>query len=185
VTFREQLAHHEAAHAVLALHFGAGLASQGIDLDAPTSVQGAYGTASVNLFVPDLTEPQAEQLKVCGSSLAIVCAGAASDARVLGIPLADALAAQPGDESTARQHVALYPFGQTRGDQDNALTAGLEIAERTLQAPGVWDAVEAVAREVLIVGGKLPPDKIRDIATPILAAARAASNPAGGNGSQP
>jgi hypothetical protein len=49
----------------------------------------------------------------------------------------------------------------------------------------VWDAVEAVAREVLVVGGKLPPDKIRDIATPILAAARAASRPAGGNGRQP
>ena len=57
---RELVAHHEAAHAVLAIRAGIGL-SGGIDLDAPTSVDGAFGQAAVSLLVLDDSLPVDEQ----------------------------------------------------------------------------------------------------------------------------
>lgn len=60
---REKLAHHEAAHAVVALLLDAGLSEIGIDLDAPTSLPGATGTAGVKFLRHDPSASVEEQKK--------------------------------------------------------------------------------------------------------------------------
>lgn len=63
---REQIAHHEAAHAVVALHTHLGLSTYGMNLDAPTSDSGAFGKTGVMTFAADLTQSEADQFKDLG-----------------------------------------------------------------------------------------------------------------------
>src|SRR4051794_22135660 len=109
MNYREQVAHHEAAHAIMGISLGPGI-SGGIDLDATTSVAGATGNIMASLFVPDATLPEEEQRRDLMRNLMIFCAGAASDARITGRSLADALKMQPGDQSAAREHAKLHPI---------------------------------------------------------------------------
>lgn len=102
---RRRVAHHEAAHAVLSLRARLGV-SGGINLDAPTSVEGSFGQAAVALLVLDSSLPESEQRPDLARNVSVICAGAASDARILGIDPGDALIAQPGDRSLAIRHAA-------------------------------------------------------------------------------
>ena len=164
---REQVAHHEAAHAVMALIVRHGLSHHGMDIDAPPSVPGATGQTGVMTFAADLTQPEADQFKDLGALLAVTLAGAAADARIKGVSLWDALQAQPGDLGVAQGFCAEYPFA--RGpDEAMALQMGLEIAEKRLAWPGAWDAVCAVAASCLAAGGKLTKAEIEAVALPIL-----------------
>ena len=164
---REQVAHHEAAHAVVALVTGLGLSSLGMDIDAPTSVAGTNGRTGVMTFAADLDQPVADQFKDLGALLAVTLAGAASDARIQGGSLMDALKAQPGDLAVAKGFCAKYPFAQGNGEAA-ALTNGLDIAASNLDRDGSWDAVCAVAKACLAKGGKLSKEEIEDVALPIL-----------------
>ena len=164
---REQVAHHEAAHAVVALDTRLGLSSHGMDLDAPTSVPGAFGKTGVMTFAADLTQPEADQFKDLGVLLAVTLAGAASDAKIRGITLQVALQAQPGDLSVAKILCADYPFARD-DDEAVALDHGLQIAAKALAKNELWDAVCAVAKACLARGGKLSKEEIEAIALPLL-----------------
>jgi len=167
VDHRQQVAHHEAAHAVAALVTRVGLSRYGMDLDAETSAPGAYGRTGTMTFAADLDQPEADQFKDLGDLLAITLAGAVSDARLKGVSASDALQAQPGDLGVAKEYCARYPFSQ--GEHEAlALQMGLEIASQRLSAAGGWDAVSAVANACLANGGKLSKQQIEDIALPIL-----------------
>lgn len=165
---RERVAHHEAAHAVIAIFYKAGLTAHGIDLNAPTSVQGASGNAGVNIYVPDFSDPEPELRITCISNLAIICAGAAADARIEGTPLRGALASQTGDEAVARQEAARYPFCSTPAEIEGALVVALDVVWNVLAKPHVWSAVEALAAKLLAQGGKLSSRQVLYAAVPCL-----------------
>lgn len=164
---REKVAHHEAAHAVMALHMRLGLSNHGMDIDAPTSVAGAFGQTGVMTFAPDLTQPEEDQYRDLGALLAVTLAGAASDARINGVALDDALKAQPGDLGVAKTLCAGYPFASGQGEVQ-ALEYGLQIAAKELARTEVWDAVQAVAGLCQAKGGKLTKVQIEAVALPIL-----------------
>jgi hypothetical protein len=164
---REQVAHHEAAHAVVALMTRHGLSHHGMDLDAPASVPGTFGQTGVMIFAADLSQPEVDQFKDLGALLAVTLAGAASDARIKSVALMDALQAQPGDLAVAKGFCAEYPFAQGAGEAV-ALKKGLEIAAGKLEQDGAWHAVCAVAKACLARGGKLSKQEIEDIALPIV-----------------
>jgi hypothetical protein len=165
--YREQVAHHEAAHAVMALIVRHGLSHHGMDIDAPSSVSGATGKTGVMTFAADLNQPEADQFNDLGALLAVTLAGAAADARIRGVDLWNALQAQPGDLGAAQVFCAQYPFAQGP-DEAMALKMGLEIAEKRLAWPGAWDAVCAVAAACLAAGGRLTKAEIEAVALPIL-----------------
>lgn len=170
MNLREQVAHHEAAHAVVALHTRLGLSSYGMDIDAPASVPGAFGKTGVMTFAADLTQPEADQFKDLGVLLAVTLAGAASDAKINSITLHHALQCQPGDLSVAKNLCAEYPFAC--GDQEAvALDHGLQLAAKALAKAEVWSAICAVAKACLANGGNLSKEQIETVALPILGVA--------------
>lgn len=160
---RARVAHHEAAHAVLSLRVGLGV-SGGIDLDAPTSVAGAFGQAAVALLVLDASLPEPEQRMDLARNLSVICAGAASDARILGIDAKDALVAQPGDRSVAIKHAA---DSAIVGSDEEAIHAveevGLSVASKDVSRPEVWAAIERLAAAVLEAGGQLDRDQVEQL----------------------
>ncbi len=160
---REKVAHHEAAHAVLAIRAGFGV-SGGIDLDAPTSVAGAYGNAAIALLELDETLPEDEQRRDLARNLAIICAGAAADAKTGGIDPSDTLLAQPGDYNLAVRHAAESSI--VGGDAEAravVMNVALPIAVRVVDRADVWAAIERVAAAVLNAGGRLDRDKIESL----------------------
>lgn len=165
--YREQVAHHEAAHAVMALIVGHGLSHHGMNIDAPTSVAGAFGQTGVMTFSADLSQTADDQFEDLGCLLAVTLAGAASDARIKGVELEVALEAQPGDLQVAKGLCSQYPFAQGEGETV-ALRYGLQIAASKLEAEEAWEAVCAVARACLAANGQLSKKQIEDVALPIL-----------------
>lgn len=152
---RRRVAHNEAAYAVLSLPAGLGVIG-GIDLDASTSIEGAFGQAAVALLVLDPTLPEREQQTDLGRNLSAICAGAASDARILGIDPEAALIAQPGDRSVAIKHAA---GSAIVGSEERALMVitkvGLPVAVRDVGRPEVRAAIERLAAAVLESDGRL------------------------------
>ncbi|MEJ0050185.1 MAG: hypothetical protein WDN02_03040 [Methylovirgula sp.] len=165
--YRGQVAHHEAPHAVIALMTRLGLSQDGMDIDAPTSVPGAFGKTGVMTHGAELEQPESDQFNDLGRLLAVTLAGAVSDAKLKGLSPSDALQAQPGDLAVAKRFCTEYPFAQDEGEAV-ALDRGLQIAAKRLAEPGAWDAVCAVAKACLARGGKLSKLEIEDIALPIL-----------------
>jgi hypothetical protein len=162
---REQIAHHEAAHAVLAIRAGVGV-SGGIDLDAPTSVDGAFGQAAVNLLVLDDSLPVNEQRLDLARNLSIICAGAASDARITGAKPLEALEAQPGDYSLALQHARSSSVVESEEEAKHVVTeVGLSHAVKEVARAEVWAAIKRIATAVIASGGQLGKDQVTTLGT--------------------
>lgn len=167
--FRERVAHHEAAHAVVAVRLGASVVEQGINLDATTSMEGAYGNAAVNIFQHDSDLSMEEQQQDLMRNLIIVCAGAASDAKLKGKPLREALHEQPGDERVALKLLADSSLTEKEDqsvrqkEETVLLDKALELAEKQLGNPIVWKAIQEVARASLNAGGRLAKPQIDEI----------------------
>lgn len=162
---REQVAHHEAAHAVLAIRAGIGV-SGGIDLDAPTSVDGAFGQAAVNLLMLDDSLPVEEQKLDLARNLSIICAGAASDALITGATPLEALEAQPGDYSVALQHARSSSMVESDEEAFYVVTElGLSHAIKEVARVEVWAAIERIATAVIASGGQLEKDQVTALGT--------------------
>lgn len=157
--YRQRVAHHEAAHVVISAHFGGGPTLHGIDINAASSVSGAFGNAGVGLPDHDNTLPIEEQRFDLTKNIAIICAGAAADARTTNRNINDALQSQPGDLAVARAEIAKSPLVGADEDED-VLQAGLATAETLLAKPDFWDAVVKIAEACLANDGKLSKDEI-------------------------
>ena len=175
---RTRIAHHEAAHAVIALLFGIGLPDRGIDLDAENQQTGGLGNAAANLWqIDDLRSLTGEELEAAQKgeltyarhNLMTLLAGAASDAKVLGEALPDALAEQTSDHAKAveiLERLAVPPDEH----EESILNMLHEVAE-AINEPEIWDAIAAVAKSVLI-DGRVSGPEIEEQAAPKIAAWR-------------
>src|SRR5438552_2718456 len=119
---RERIAHHEAAHVVMAWFWGAGVLDQGMDIDAPSSVEGAYGRAAVSLFLDDEGFDFEERARDLLRNLTIIFAGAASDAKIAGKSLNAAIDDQPGDKNVALHLLKHSTTVNTAGEQIEQLS---------------------------------------------------------------
>jgi hypothetical protein len=160
---REKVAHHEAAHVVMSVQLGASVPGQGIDIDAPSSVEGAYGNAWVNIFAQDPNPEEDEQIKILRDNLAIVCAGIASDAKLMGRSLREALSRQPSDEQLARELLGNSPLVDTKELQEYILDGVLRFVERAFEDKIIWSAVQEIARACIKEGGRLSKSQIEQI----------------------
>ncbi|WP_458439088.1 hypothetical protein [Methylorubrum extorquens] len=171
MTYDEQVAHHEAAHVVISHMFGGGPTGHGIDIHAPSSVIGAFGNAGVATLIHDLSLPVEEQRKDLVRNVAIICAGAASDARTKGCSIDQAIQAQPSDLRFARDMIdnsTLIPtdsrsVDDLKRERDAVLKVGLETAEHHVARPEVWALVEKIARACIANGGKISREEIEDL----------------------
>lgn len=170
---RAKVAHHEAAHAVLAYVWDLGLAD-GIDLDAATSVEGAFGNVQVYVRAIDGSLPEEVQQADLICNLSVYCAGAASDAKIKQIDPFEALRAQPGDFGEALRHARSSPLLTDEAMALAAVKVGLATAVGWLEKPYIWVRVERVANAALEVRGKLGKDEIEALCQGI---GNAKSNP--------
>lgn len=169
--YREQVAHHEAAHVVISHIFGGGPTEHGIDINAPSSMLGAFGNAGVQKLVHDPSLPEQEQRNNLTKNVAITCAGAAADARTVNRSLKQALQMQPSDLRVAQAEIARSPLIQIAGrspsavqvDRNDALQAGLDTAEHHVARPDVWALVEKIAKACLANSGKLSKEEIEKL----------------------
>jgi hypothetical protein len=160
---RLKVAHHEAAHAVVAYTVGAGIHA-GIDLDTPSSVGGAFGCAAVNIFSPPREdEGLQEAQEILLSNIKIVCAGAASDAKILRRDIYKALDEQPGDKSFAEELLKNSPLIGSLEEAQFVLNKGLCLVEKMLQDPQIWGAVESIAQNCIKEKGRLSKIEIEKI----------------------
>jgi hypothetical protein len=139
---------------------------QGIDIDAPSSVEGAFGRAGVNIFRHDPTATEQEQQSLLRDNIAITCAGAASDARLTGRTLREALRRQPGDQRAAMQLLEASPLVQLR-DREEVYQLLLNFTEELVNKPEIWNAIEQVAQACLDEGGQLSRAQIEAILLPL------------------
>jgi hypothetical protein len=168
MTYEEQVAHHEAAHVVISFLFGGGPTLHGIDITAPSSVPGAFGNAGVGKLIHDENQPEEDQRKDLLRNVAIICAGAACDARTLNRPLEIALEKQPGDLAAAQAEIAQSPLLPSPGlspkqeqlERECVLQSGLQTAQHHLARPEIWALVEKIAKACLNNGGKLSKEEI-------------------------
>jgi hypothetical protein len=86
--------------------------------------------------------------------LAIICAGAASDAQILGRTLSEALAQQPGDENVARDFLNSNPLIETPEELEGLLMAALNYTAKLLDDPTIWNAIKEVAETCTKNGGR-------------------------------
>jgi hypothetical protein len=157
---KERVAHHEAAHVVIAVLYGIAPTMHGIDLNVPTSAPGAFGNAGVATFDYDASLPGQQQRLDLVRNLAIICAGAASDARILSRPLDEALRAQVSDHQAARGYLALSPLISSEAEADYILEIGLARAAKLLDDNENWLLVETIAKAALGNDGALSRDEI-------------------------
>lgn len=171
---RERIAHHEAAHAVVALAMGLPTPTSGIAIDRENPETGGLGSFFATLFtIEDLTEltglaleeAQAQQIKYAGFNLMAILAGAASDSRVLGEDLMDALSQQPGDRAAAVDILLrmAIPFNE----YEESLCSQMSDAASALRETEIWAAVEKVAAATLATG-QLAGEEIERITRPYL-----------------
>ena len=173
---REVIAHHEAAHAVVAIEMGIGLLDVGIDL-ARVDATGGVGNVGCRLFVADLSdivpsELEAEQLRLAGQidcTGTVLAAGAASDAKLQDEDPWSALQMQQSDFRHMRELLKAAELDSTPEIEQDRLRSQLDLAVEVLNDPMVWRAVEAVAHEVLERGTVTGPE-IEAIAKTILEA---------------
>lgn len=176
------VAHHEAAHAVLAIELGMGVLDVGIDLER-VAVTGGIGTVGCRLFVADLTDiapsdVESEQRKLSGQidcSGAVLAGGAASDAKLRGEDPWTALQKQQGDLTHMRDLLQRAKLTPTPEAEDERLREQLALAVEALGDPVVWRAIEVLAGAAL-ERVQLSGDEIKAIADPILEPRRAAED---------
>lgn len=153
---RETIAHHEAAHAVMAIEVGDGLLDVGIDLDR-VDATGGIGNVGCRLFVADLdnvtpSDLEFEQRRLAGRidcSGTVLAAGAASDAKLRGQDPWTALQKQHGDYEHMLDLLRRAKLDTTPELETERLHAQLDLAVEALQDPLVWKTVEAVAQAAL------------------------------------
>jgi hypothetical protein len=174
--YRERVAHHEAAHVVMSARSGASVPERGIDVDAPSSVEGARGNAMIHLFEDDPNLKEEDRQKLLMANLAMVCAGAVSDAKIMGRPLREALKIQKGDENVALELLNNSPLSGTKQIAEKILASVLAKVERVFRNKTVWNAVQQLARECLKAGGRLSKVQIENILAPFHLSDREADN---------
>ena len=153
---RDIIAHHEAAHAVMAIEVGDGLLDVGINLGR-IDATGGIGNVGCRLFVADLenvtpSDLEVEQRRLAGRidcSGTVLAAGAASDAKLRGEDPWTALRKQEGDYEHMLDLLRRAKLDATPDLETERLRAQLDLAVQALQDPLVWKAVEAVARGAL------------------------------------
>jgi|GEM_PF-3148175 len=177
----EIVAHHEAAHAVIALELGLGILEIGIDLER-VAVSGGIGSDGCRLFLADLTEVPRHQLDDEQKRLSghidvngtVLAAGPASDAKLLSEDPWTALHKQHSDLTVMRQLLQRAKLDETEEGVESHLRNQLGLAVEALEEAAVWATVEAVAAAVLSRGPLSGPE-IEAIAEPLLKAPSARS----------
>lgn len=169
---REQIALHEAAHAVMAHYFAGGIDEIGIDLQH-RSEDGARGGAVCRTLddMPelDMKERQDRLLR----NVMVICAGPACDAKLLANSLEQSLRDQWSDHRNVVNLLAgSQVISRENGDDGRAemalvLHAGLKSAASKLAQPSIWKSVEAVSTAILGAGGKLTGSEIIDVITTV------------------
>ncbi len=171
---RARIAHHEAAHVVIAMAMGMAAPKSGMDIDLENEVSGGVGSVQVGLeFLEDLrgmsgddlANAQDQQTDAARHNLCTILAGAACDAKLLGEDPWGALEQQPGDHCSAVAMLDLMAIDPE--ERDVALKAQLADACAALDEHHLWDAVEAVAAEALATG-IVDPDRLEEIVRPRL-----------------
>ncbi len=134
----------------------------GIDINVGSSVPDAFGNAGVGKLIHDNTLPEEEQRQDLLKNIAIVCAGAAADARTMNRNINDALENQPGDLAVAKAEIEQSPLlvGAESEELRIVLQSGLGYAETLLAKPEIWDVVVKIAEACLANGGKLSKEEI-------------------------
>ncbi|CEJ88137.1 conserved hypothetical protein [Hyphomicrobium sp. GJ21] len=162
LTFREILAHHEAAHAVIGVRLGAGVDEEGIDLDQ-AGPSGAGGIIRGKLFKFHPVDTKTKKWRMLLDNLAIILAGPAANSKLQGWDMAEALKRQYGDAGMARNQIQVSKLVEAKSDdeakireEDVVMEQGWLKAVRMLDDEATWSAVEAVAKSVIASGGKLP-----------------------------
>ena len=153
---RTIVAHHEAAHAVLALELGLGVLDVGIDLDR-VHVTGGMGTVGCRLFVADLadiapSEVESEQHRLSGQidcTGAVLAAGAAADAKLRDEDPWIALQKQQGDLTHMKSLLERAQLAPTPEAEEGKLREQLALAVEAIEDPVIWRAVEALAKAAL------------------------------------
>ena len=156
ISDREVIAHHEAAHAVLALELGLGILDVGIDLER-VDATGGVGNVGCRLFVADLTDVsprnlETEQRRLAGQidcSGTVLAAGAASDARLRDEDPWSALQKQESDFKHMVELLQRARLDETPELAEERLRTQLDLAVEALNDPMVWQAVEVLAQAVL------------------------------------
>ena len=153
---RELIAHHEAAHAVMAIELGLGLLDVGIDLDR-VNATGGIGNVGCRLFLADLkdvasSDLEDEQRRIAGlidCSGTVLAAGAASDAKLQDEDPWNALRKQGGDFKQMRDLLRRARLDEVPELEEERLRSQLNLAVQALEDPIVWKAVKAIARAAL------------------------------------
>lgn len=157
---RSQIAHHEAAHAVMAHRLGPGIHQSGINLNHQSEA-GANGGAMCNLWDDDPSVSEKKRQRSLLENLMIVCAGPACDAKMTGRSLQQALQTQVSDLANAKQLLKKSPLvnrdGQDNGENEEQylLVAAMKAASDQLAKPEVWQAIEKVANATINSNGTL------------------------------
>jgi hypothetical protein len=152
---REQVAYHEAAHVVISHLYGGGPTDNGIDINAESSVAGSFGNASVGLLEPDDSISTEDQQLDLIKNIAIICAGAASDAKILGITIDDAIEDQSSDFNAAWAAINSSRLVTSIEEGESVFDLGLKRAESLLADKGRWALVEKIALACIENGGNL------------------------------
>lgn len=165
MNYREKVAHHEAAHVVVSARYGGGPMLHGIDINAASSVAGAFGNAGVGTLVHDDTLSLDQQQVDLMRNLIIICAGAGADARTNATDIRGAFGKQPGDHSAAVAAIVQSPLTTDPGQEeiDFLLGIALDRTEEVLAEPHVWDMVERIAAACLSNDGRLSKAQIEEI----------------------
>ena len=175
MTEQERIAHHEAAHAVLTIVAGIGVAARGIDLAYTNTSTGSSGGLFGNLFDIDLSDLKSPELEAeqqankteIDLNGAIVAAGAASDAKLLRLDPWVALQQQRSDLQMMQTLLRRARLSSSQEVEDALIRNQLSEAVSVLENPVIWKAVEAVAAAV-VTSSALPGTTITAIAMPIL-----------------
>lgn len=152
---RERIAFHEAAHVTVAVEAGLSVQDGGIDIDAPSSVDGAYGRALLHFFQQRRAQIDEDNAQVLLVNLTVALAGAVSDSKFLGKTLRQSLRDQSGDEAEARKLIVEATAIDKEDEIERILEMALKKTEAVLNNSRLWRKVETLAKSVMEAGGKL------------------------------
>ena len=159
---RKDTAHHEAAHAVASYHAAdRRVPERGIDLDAATR-DGARGNIATFIFPYDPDGDEEGEMKYFWANLMIICAGPASDARLIKVSLEEAIRQQPSDYENAVKAINATPFARDI-EPAEVIAEAMRRAVAWLNEDGIWAQVQAVASAALAKEGRLSGPEISEI----------------------